>query len=358
MIGRMRFRFYTTTGESLDVMLRAMRKAEKSIWLEHFIVNLDDSGLAFIDVLRERARAGVDVRVMADAAGSYTLWTSPLVVSDMRKDGVKIEFFNTFIFGPVRFHATLFFRDHSKLLIVDGKTGFTGGICIVEAYKGWRDTMVEIEGDVVGEMSEAFNKIWRWKGKRWYVQRNARQSLENTAYVRNLPLPGQHQLYHRLIEAIRSSRKSIYLTTPYFVPNGELRRVLALAAHRGVDVRIVIPLASNHRFVDYGAQSFYAQMLRLGIKIYRYRHAMLHAKTAVIDGEWATVGSMNFDCLSLIYNIEANVVSTDKDFVDELSKQFAVDTSEASLLTEEMWKNRPFIDKIYSLIFRTVRMYL
>ena len=293
----MRFRFYTTTGESLDVMVRAMRKAQKSIWLEHFILNMDDSGLAFIDALRERARNGIDVRVMVDAAGSYTLWTSPGVVADMRRDGVQIEFFNTLIFGPVRFHATLFFRDHSKLLIVDGNLGFTGGICIVEAYKGWRDTMVEIEGDVVGEMSEAFNKIWKWKGKRWYNQRNSRQSLESTTYVRNIPLPGQHQLYHRVIEAIRSSRKSIYITTPYFVPNGEMRRVLAVAAHRGVDVRILIPLASNHRFVDYGAQSFYAQMLRLGIKIYRYRERMLHAKSAVIDNEWATVGSMNFDNL-------------------------------------------------------------
>ena len=354
----MRFRFYTTTGESLDVMLRAMRKAEKSICLEHFIFNLDDSGLAFIDVLRERARNGVDVRVLVDTAGSYTLWTARGVVADMRKDGVKIEFFNTFLFGPVRYRTTLFFRDHSKLLIVDGKVGYTGGICIVEAYKGWRDTMVEVEGDVVAEMSEAFGKIWKWRGKHWYNQRNIRHSLESTSYVRNLPLPGQHQLYHQVIEAIRTSQKSVWITTPYFVPNGTLRRVLLLAVHRGVDVRVLIPLESNHRFVDYGGQSFYTEMLRHGVKIYRYTKSMMHAKSAVVDNDWATVGSMNFDNLSLTYNVEANIVSTDSHFVAELTRQFLIDIEEASLLTEEMWMNRPLSAKLKSLVFRMVRLYL
>lgn len=354
----MPFKFHTTTDDALNAMLYALKKAEKSICLEHFILNVDDTGISFIEALRERARAGVDVRMILDAAGSHNLWLSTDLVEDMKKDGIKIVFFNTFIIGLAKYYDTIFFRDHSKLVIIDEKIGFTGGVCIAERMRPWRDICVEVEGSVVHEMLDVFNKMWRGKGKRWYRQQNPRLAHHNTHYVRNLPLPRRRHLYDALIEAIRSSTTSVYLTTPYFVPNRALVGALIKAVRRGVDVRILIPIVSDHPLVDYGGQSLFHKLLTSGVNIYRYTPGMLHTKAAVIDAAWATVGSMNYDIVSLRYNIEANIVSIDSDFVAQVGAQFAADLEYTERLTIDTWEKRPFIEKIKSVVLGFFKLYL
>lgn len=177
-------------------------------------------------------------------------------------------------------------------------------------------------------------------------------------YVTNAPLPGRRFLYHNFIDAMRGARKYIYLTTPYFVPDHRFARVLKLAAARGVDVRLILPHASDHPIVDYGSQSFFNSILSAGVRIFRYKNLMIHAKTAIIDDEWATVGSFNLDNLSFLYNFEGNIVSHNKAFALELKRHFQEDLQKTDELTEEEWKKRSITQKICEWLTWPVRKIL
>ncbi len=359
----MRFRFYTSTEEAWKAMLSAIEKAQKSIHIEQYILTTDTIGLQFISLLREKARGNVEVKIVADTAGSHSLWLSPLV-EEMCHDGIEIIFFNPYIIGARGHYSPWFFRDHSKLMIIDKCIGFTGGICIKDLMRTWRDTHVEIEGRVVEQMEKAFERMWRYAHKKIptisFPRRRSHQSRQtsNTEYIMSLPLPTKRHLYYRLIDAIRNAQKTIYLTTPYFVPDRRLFRVLILAAQRGVSVNILLPFLADHWYMDYAAESYFNQALKAGIKIYRYKNTMIHAKTGVIDGGWATVGSLNLDTVSLKYNFEANIVSYNKDFAREIEKQFFTDCVYAELVTKSTWEARSIIQKTGNIFIKPFRFIL
>ncbi len=151
---------------------------------------------------------------------------------------------------------------------------------------------------------------------------------------------------------MRGAREKIYLTTPYFAPDRRLLRVLKLAAHRGVDVRLLVPDSSDHLFVDFSGRSFFRELLHAGIRIYEYKGRMIHAKTAIVDNDWSTVGSLNFDNISLRYNFEANIVSTDRQFAKELESHFVVDLHNAKEIILTEWERRSPIFKIIERIAR------
>lgn len=350
--------FYKRSHTAWDAMLRACEDATLSIDLEQFIFVNDVVGKRFLEVCRRKAREGIRVRLLCDAAGSFGFFTST-IVNDVRKDGVEVVFFNTFIPGAFHTHTWWFFRDHRKLLIVDNKVAFTGGICLSHEMRDWRDTHVEIHGEVLLEMRQAFEAMWERAHKR--RKRKISQikiGEQGFNYVTNTPRPRKRFLYYRLVDAIRTSKQYIYLTTPYFVPDSRFLRVLLLARRRKVDIRIIVPERSDHPLVDIGSRSFFTTLLKAGVKIYQYKGQMIHSKTAIIDDEWATIGSLNFDNLSFLYNFEANLISTDKRFIQDLKNHFLEDIENAPPVALNEWLQRPLTQKINEILVYPVRKFL
>ncbi len=355
------WRFFLDYPTAWDAMLTACENAKESIDIEQYIIRTDEVGLKFLSVLQKRAEAGVKVRIIADAAGSLGLYGS-LIPLELRSKGIKLMFFHA-LFTPLRSaHLSFYLRDHRKLLIVDGITAFTGGICIAEHMHTWRDTLIEITGPVVQDMQESFDVMYDralYSKLRIFGKRQKRTEWhDGMQYLTSTPFKRERELYYAVLDAIRSAKRYIYITTPYFVPDRNIIRVLRLAVSRGVDVKILIPRTSDIKLVDLAAQSYFEKLLKAGIEIHRYGEIMIHSKTICIDSEWGTVGSLNIDYVSLKYNFEGNVVSTNKEFVRDIKEQFLHDLTKAQQLTTSEWSKRSGFAKFMQWIIRPLRPFL
>ncbi|HLP44199.1 MAG TPA: phospholipase D-like domain-containing protein [Candidatus Nanoarchaeia archaeon] len=362
-------KFYLFGHASWSAMLAACSNARESIDIEQFIFADDEIGRQFIEILRERSWAGIKVRILCDAVGSWTLYSSPLAAL-MQQDRIEIRFVN--IVSPWRVNKffSWFFRDHRKLLIIDKKIGFTGGVGIRNDMHDWRDTNVEVRGSIVKEMVVTFNEMWAQVANRDILSRisKARGFTRGFRFITNAPYLKKRFLYHSIIDALRSARTYAYITTPYFVPDRRLARVLRLAVKRGVDVRILLPgvpenpentlNAKSQLIVTYAAHSYYEPMLRAGVKIYEYQKSFLHSKTMVIDDEWSTVGSFNLDSLSFWYNYEANIVSTDQESAQTIKDHFFEDLKQSTEVKLETWIKRPLYQKIREFLVMPLRRFL
>jgi cardiolipin synthase len=363
------FRYFLHGHEAWSAMLAACSNARESIEIEQYIFADDEIGRQFIEVLRERAWAGVKIRILCDTVGSWSLYTSQLPTV-IKQDGIEVRFFNTVSPWRINNFFSWFFRDHRKIMIVDKKIGFTGGIGIQNKMHDWRDTCVEVRGPIVQEMIFTFNEMWAQVANRDLLSRiqKARNYTRGFRFITGAPYLGKRFLYLSIIEAIRSAKTYAYITTPYFIPDQRLARVLRLAVKRGVDVRILLPgLPENpdaqfthktQEIVRYGAYSFYESMLRAGVKIYEYHKSFLHSKTMTIDDEWSTVGSFNLDSLSFFYNYEANIVSTDQESSQTIKKHFFDDLKLSKEIKMEEWLQRPFYQKFRELLVTPIRPFL
>ncbi len=363
------WKLYADSQETWQAMLDACASATKSIELEQFIFVDDTVGKQFIDVCSARAQAGVKVRFLWDAAGSFSFFGSTLA-DELAKKGIELVFFKTLIPGFFKLsnYRSWFFRDHRRTLVVDGRIGFTGGIGVWEKMRTWRDMHVRIEGPVVTDMQKSFERMWARakeikipRAEKKLRKREVKERLRNAAeflYETSSPLPRRRFIYVRLIEAIQSARKSIYITNPYFVPTKRLLRVLCLAAHRGVDVKIIIPEFSDHPVVDLAARSYFHRLLKAGVKMHTFQGSMIHSKTIVIDEEWSSIGTQNLDRISLLYNFEANIISTNKWFAAELIEHFWKDLSESREVSREAWEKRIFLMKVPEFLVTFVRKFL
>jgi cardiolipin synthase A/B len=337
-------------------MLEECQKAEKTIYFEQYLLYPDQRGLEFLNLLSQKAKEGLDVRCIFDALGSFTLGRSKYV-EEMHNAGVKILFFNWLRpFSPHN-QKFLYFRNHRRLLIIDDRTAFTGGICVGEDKKGWIDTQAQVEGPVVSNMKEVFMMDWFRATRRKFRRKRIPIIEGDFMYVTSTPLPRRRYLYYQFIEAINQAKYSINLITPYFLPDHKLTRSLIKAARRGVSVRLLIPLNSNHPIVNIGSQTYFEYFLMNGIEIYRHPE-MLHSKTAAIDDSWATVGSLNLDNISLRYNLEANLISKDTFFTSELNNIFWKELANSKKLALEEWRKRPFLDQVLEILVWPIRKLL
>lgn len=349
---------YTTAAEAWKAMLEACETATESIDLEQFIFYDDEIGRKFIEVCAKKAAEGVRVRFLWDAAGSFSFFGTGLV-SELSARGIQVAFFNTII--PRTLHTTRwwFFRNHRRSLIIDSKLAFTGSYCIYNVTRHWRDTSISITGGVVKQISDAFLIMWnRAQGIKVNWGNDKAIASGGFHYCINIPLVGRHHAYLRLIEAIRGAKKSILLTTPYFVPDHRLLRVIRLAARRGVNVQLLVPQSSDHPVVDLGGRSFFSSLLRAKVKIYQYTPTFIHTKTVVIDDDWASIGTMNLDSIGLRYNFEANIVTTNHLCVQTLRKQFENDLRHSQLITREIWDSRPIRQKWLEIFVRPLKIFL
>lgn len=333
-------------------IISSIENAQKSINLETYIFSSDSIGWLIAEKLGEKAAQGVEVNVVYDSVGSIA--ASSQMFSMMRKEGVEVIEYHPFV--PWRRYWGISFRDHRKILVIDGNRAFIGGINIGKEYAGekfeggnWRDTHIMIEGPAVTDIQFFFMENW---------YRNGGAVMNSRLYFPEIKDMGQkllmilcasarrkvkpvHQSY---ISAIQNARNSIYITNAYFIPDAKIYRSLVKAAGRGVDVKIILPGISDIPFVKYASRYLYKRYMKKGIRIFEYSESVLHAKTAVIDGIWSTVGSSNLDRRSFRKNLEMNAVILDQSFGDEMETVFLRDIKKSNEITLEQFKKRSFIE--------------
>jgi cardiolipin synthase A/B len=353
-------------------MLAAIRGAKHHVHLEVYIFEEDQAGHEFLDALIERARAGVQVRVMYDSFGSKG--TSREFFDLLKMGGVHVvEYSPVDPANLLKKGVLLNQRDHRKLLIVDGRIAFLGGINISEVYAGdsgprgsdvpfdkrpWRDTQLQVEGPVVNELQKTFLAMWEKERKEKLAdpallpQQNPAGNLAMRA-LEGVNDQAINPLYVTFISALASAEASVHITMAYFVPDQQLLAELKAAAQRGVDVKIVLPSRTDGWVVFHAGRSFYEELLGAGVKIYERKNRLLHSKYAVVDGVWSTVGSSNLDWRSLLHNLELNAVILGDEFGRRIEGLFEKDLAMSEQITLEKWRQRPIKDRIREVAARS-----
>ncbi|MBA3539602.1 MAG: phosphatidylserine/phosphatidylglycerophosphate/cardiolipin synthase family protein [Deltaproteobacteria bacterium] len=326
-------------------MLAAMAAAKRSICLETYILAADTTGERFKSVLIERARAGVKVRVIYDAVGSFSLPATYATV--LRDAGCEVVEFNPI--APWRARFRLSHRDHRKILVVDDEVGFTGGLNIANEYAavadggaGWHDMHCQVHGTIVIDLARMFRRTWlRAGGERYRPPRPAKDSqAPGPSFVRLLDngrIRTRATVRRAYLHVIKAARTSVLIENAYFLPDRGLRRALALAVRRGVDVRIVVPGRSDVKIIEWASLYVMRRLAKRGIKILRWRGVMMHAKTATIDTTWSTIGSYNFDAQSRFNNLEVTLEILDPEVGTTLAKSFERDVANCEPFDEATW---------------------
>lgn len=331
-------------------MLADLRAAKHSISLEQYIFTIDSIGHQFIEILRQKVKEGVNVRIICDAVGSFAFFNS-LLPQFLREQGMDVRFFNPISPWRVTNFTANFLRDHRKILIIDNEIAHVGGVGIQEDMALWRDTHMRLTGPIVENIKESFDTMWEGVKLGFYVRfKKTENFVRKFDLLTNSPSIRQRFIYQTLLSSVRNAKSYIYLTTPYFVPDVPLYRALQLAAKRGVDVRIVVPKIADHIFVNHARESYFTLALKAGIKIYVYDPVMMHAKTTIIDDAWAMAGSFNLDSLSFNFNHEANIASFEPVFINELKNHFFHDIKDSKEVKYEDWIRRPIRKKFLELL--------
>lgn len=357
--------------QTMQAMMEAAAAARETINLETYIFDQDEVGMKFANLLIARQQAGVNVNIMYDSVG--TLGVPQAFFDRMRAAGIHLLAFNPV--NPAKAHGNwrLNNRDHRKLMVVDGRVAFTGGINISSDYAnsslfrsrkapesrrdvGWRDTHIRIEGPAVAALQYSF--IANWIAQQGGDLQEANYfpwpSRAGDKIVRVLATaPGRgFEIYKAFMVAIQEARKSVHITSAYFVPDQHIIGALCDAARRGADVRLILPGVSDHGLVFHAGRAFYDQLLSSGVRIFELQVAVLHAKTAVIDAGWSTVGSANIDRRSFQHNYELNVMVLDPAFGQDMEAAFQEDLRNSREVTLEQWRRRPLKDRVLELSAR------
>jgi cardiolipin synthase len=340
-------------------MIEAIAAARDHVNLETYILDDDEVGQRFARVLLAKQREGVQVNLIHDSVG--TLGTPAAFFEELAASGVRVLEFNPMNPASTRKEWELNRRDHRKLLIVDGRTAFLGGINISGVYSGgsfrpgsrarggegppWRDTDLQLQGPVVAELQKLFLAAWESQNgpplpARDYFPPPEVAGRELVRAIGSSPDEPFSLIYATLLSAIGSAETSIRLTNAYFVPDPQLLEALEAAVGRGVDVRLILPSQTDSGLVFHAGRSHYERLLRAGVKLHERQGAILHAKTVLIDGVWATVGSTNLDWRSFLHNYELNAVVLGEDFGRQMQAMFDADLAASEAITLEEWQRR------------------
>jgi len=342
--------------------------------METYILEDDEVGKKLADALIAKQAQGVQVNLIHDAVG--TLGTSKEYFKRLSDAGINVLTFNPVNPLTAKSGWTVNQRDHRKLLVVDGRSAVLGGINISSVYSSsggggsggasrggakeslpWRDTDLLIEGPVVAPLQKLFMETWQGqKGEplapRQYFPALQAQGQEVVRAIGSAPDEPFSQIYVTLISAINSAESEILLTNAYFVPDPQLMSALVGAVARGVDVKLIVPSTTDSSLVFHAGRSHYEPLLQGGVKLYERREALLHAKTAVIDGVWATVGSTNLDWRSFLHNQELTAVILGAEFGAKMRAAFERDLAVSQPITLEAWQRRPFSTRAKEMFAR------
>jgi cardiolipin synthase A/B len=351
-------------------MSTAIEAARDHINIETYIFDDDEVGRRFADQFLRKQAAGVQVNLIYDSIGCKN--TPAAFFKRLREGGVNVLEFNPI--NPLKANPEDFFthRDHRKVLVVDGKTAFTGGVNISSVYSGsppfqeptdpgmafgWRDTHVMIEGPVVAQFQKLFLETWRaQKGPPLapleYFPPLQPLGKDLIMVIGSTPGDTHRLTYIMYVAALTKASHSVHMTNAYFVPDEQTMQALTGAAERGVDVELILPGLSDSNLALYAGRSHYEDLLEAGVKLYERRDRMLHAKTAVIDGVWSTIGSTNLDLWSFLRNNEINAIIIGINFSNQMEVLFQKDIEESNRISQENWSRRPLWGRIKEWIGR------
>lgn len=354
--------------QAFPAMLAAIASAQSTVCLETYILKDDLNGTHFVNALVERAQAGVEVLLMFDAWGSDV---QPATVGRLREAGVKVLAFRPVRFTPSLERLVALFRrrNHRKSLVVDGRLGFTGGLNLTDDYaapedggRGWRDTHLGIAGPGAQELERLFLETWRaQKGPAFDEARFVRPRAAGSQKLRIIGnyFPTDRKGVRRAyLDAFHRARSHIFLTHAYFMPPKKVLKALLQAAQRGVRVALVLAASTDVKLVLYAARGLYPRLLKSGVEVYEWKGRVLHAKTAVVDGAWSTVGSANLDAMSLRHNLEVNAVVADPVFSQAVERLFVDDLEHCERVTLETIKGFGFVARALSWLAFRLRHWL
>ncbi|MDY0174742.1 MAG: cardiolipin synthase [Bacteroidales bacterium] len=346
---------YYTGKDALMAMYASAQTAKHHIHLQSFIIENDAVGTRWKNLLIEKSKQGVDVCVIYDDFGSWNLPRA--FIKEMKKAGVRIEPFGKVRFAGIR--AMINYRNHRKLLIVDGEEGFLGGINIADRYYDggksieWRDTQMRIRGEAVKQLESSFLMDWyfitnknlrRRKHYKYSLPQLPEDSVPETCYMQIVssgPDSDWADIMQLYLTLITEARERISITTPYFIPNESILNALRTAALGGIEVRIMLPEEADSRFVHFASLSYVNDLLDAGVHIYLYTKGFVHSKTISIDGKCCLIGSANLDIRSMEHHFEVGALVYNPQVSAQLEATFDADLKHSKLIVAKTWNKRP-----------------
>lgn len=339
--------------ETFSAMLKAIREAEKSITFVTYVYWKGKIADAFAEALAQRAKEGLPVYLLLDSQGAKSMEEGN--VTKMQEAGVRFAWFRPLKwYRPFQYN----YRTHRKVLIIDGRIGFTGGIGIGDEWLGhaqdkehWRDTCVVVEGPVVHYLQAAFVENWMEATRSVLVGDLYFPPLKEAGQIRaqgirSSPLESSSEVYMLYLLTIASAERTLYITTAYFLPDDLLQDRLIEAVERGVDVKVIVPGRFNDNYLLYQlSRNGYGRLLKAGVKIYEYQPTFMHAKTMVADGMWGSIGSTNFDNRSFSLNDEFNLNFHSREVSQRLEEIFLKDLAQSRPISYEEWRKRPYRER-------------
>ncbi len=351
---------------AFPAMLDAISAAKKTILMESYIFHGDNAGRLFASALAERARAGVEVYLGVDGVGTLTVPTE--FFEDLEAVGVNVLIYRSP--APWRRSFGILRRNHRKLLVVDGQVGFAGGLNIGDEWlpksmggHGWHDVHIKVVGPAVRELVKLTIATWQGHSDKTFDPRLFLPSVEPEG-VEFVNIIGSRERKKRrairksYLQAIKHAKDYIYIANSYFLPDAGFRRALKNAVKRGVDVRLMVPRRGDILSFQLASEALWGRMLRAGIRIFLWEEAVLHAKTACVDDQWATVGSFNLDHRSWTMNLEVNVVTVGPAITAELKKVFLKDQLGCTKLTRKEWRKRGIFTRLIQRFFYLFRKWM
>lgn len=342
------------TSDAWDLMLTALRGATVSIDVENFIVSDfgdGEIGCQLLEVLKNKAREQVRVRILVDAIGSLDFITNEKQ-SELEAVGIEVKIFKMLPPRKINNIIGLFLRAHRKLIIIDGKEAFIGGVCFQDSQATWRDVNIAITGGVMPSFITTFENIF-----------SAPEKLESEQFEWSadgfavLPsAPKNRQIYREILTAVRKAKTKIIIMTPYFAPPTKLLIALLRARRRGVSITFLFSKATDNWVGDLILRSYLSMFLKRSCQVFFCTDAVNHGKVVLVDENWATVGSANFDRLSLLYNNELNIVSTNDKFVAAIGEMLNTVKAVSAEISVKEWKDRSWKQKVLETLVRPLRL--
>lgn len=359
LLGGNKVKFYTHAKEKFDDLLRDIKAAKHHIHIEYYIFSDDHIGRLLQSALIAKALQGVEIRIIYDGFGSRK--TKKLFFEEMRKAGIEAEPFLKLALP--RITSRLNYRNHRKIVVIDGKIGYVGGMNIADRYiEGclwgqWRDTHVRIEGKGVQGLQSVFLIGWHFVSHTLITSRKyfpelpaSGKTMMQTA--NSGPLRHEREIFHGVLQAIYDAQKSIFIQTPYFIPPDSMAEALKAAAIRGVDVRLMVPAKSDVRFVQLASKSFFKDMMQSGIKVYMYENGFLHSKMMIFDDSLTLIGSINFDFRSFEHNFEVESFIYDTEVAERAIAIFIEDQRDSQIISFRNWSKRSIKVRFFESLMR------
>lgn len=347
--------------ETFEAIIRSIKSAQDHIHIEYYIVEDSEITNRLFDLLKQKARKGIEVRIIYDYVGSIGL--SNKSIDDLKSAGIAI-----FPFMPVRFPrltSKVNFRDHRKIVIVDGTVCFLGGVNLADRYDNrlnqryWRDTHLKIEGEATKTLQLLFLLNWKFASaeivepsEQYFPKGKAFDQIAPIQITGSGPDSDWSSIMQGFFTAITEANEKILITTPYFIPNESMLFAITTAARAGIKVQMIIPKQSDSFITEYATHSFLKKLLIAGVEVHQYTKGFIHSKTLVIDDKFCTVGTTNMDYRSFLTNFEVNAFIYDQEITKILTNHFEQDLKDSTPLTLEEWKKRPFFHRILESLAR------